>query len=278
MPELPDVEVFKRIFEANALKKRITRVTVFDHRILADTSTSELRAALEGNRFEEARRIGKNLLVRRSGGSWLAFHFGMTGFFKAFEDLAQDPDHDSVRFDFEDGLHLAYDSTRKLGEIRLVQSLESFVQAKGLGADPLDPELTADRFVERIFTRRGKIKPRLMRQDVVAGIGNIYSDEILYQAGIHPQTPVQDLTRTELVRVYQAMHKVIKDAVGCGADPERLPEGFLIPQRRPGGRCPWCSTELEVVELSGRRGYACPSCQPRPEKDLGWAAGAATPA
>jgi len=266
MPELPDVEVFKRTFEAKALEKRISTVNVFDHRILAETSTSDLRGALEGDRFVEAQRVGKHLLARLSAGDWLAFHFGMTGFFKAFEDLAEDPDHDSARFDFEDGVHLAYCSTRKLGEIRLVQSLDRYVQSKGLGIDPLDPELTVDRFVELFFTKRGKTKNRLIRQDVVSGFGNIYSDEILYQAGIHPETPVQDLTRVEMVRMYEVMHEVINAAVEQGADPERLPDWFLIPHRTPGGRCPLCSTELEVIEKSGRRSYACPACQPRPEK------------
>jgi formamidopyrimidine-DNA glycosylase len=263
MPELPDVEIFKRIFDANALGKRIASVRVFDHRILADTSTSELRVALERDRFVESRRVGKVLLARLSGGDWLSFHFGMTGFFKAFTDLAEDTEHDSVRFDFEDGVCLAYDSTRKLGEIRLVQDPDSFLKAKGVGMDPLDPEMTADRFVELVSSSRGRIKPRLMRQDLVAGLGNIYSDEVLYQAGIHPKTAVQDLDREDLVRIYEALHTVIETAVEHQADPDRFPDWFLIPRRHSGGRCPVCSRELEVVEVSGRRGYACPGCQPR---------------
>jgi len=263
MPELPDVEIFKRIFEANALAKRVVSVRVFDHRILADTNTSELRVALEGDRFVEARRVGKVLLAKLSGGDWLSFHFGMTGFFKAFADLAEDTEHDSVRFDFEDGMHLAYDSTRKLGEIRLIQDPDGFLKDKGVGIDPLDPELSADRFVELVSARRGKIKSCLMRQDVVAGLGNIYSDEVLYQAGIHPETPVQELDREDLVRMYEALHTVIETAVEHQADPNGFPDWFLIPHRHPGGRCPVCSRELEEVEVSGRRGYACPACQPR---------------
>jgi formamidopyrimidine-DNA glycosylase len=104
-----------------------------------------------------------------------------------------------------------------------------------------------------------------MRQDLVAGLGNIYSDEVLYQAGIHPETPVQELKQEELVRIYEAMLTVIETAVEHQADPDSFPDWFLIPRRHAGGRCPVCSRELEVVEVSGRRGFACPGCQPRIE-------------
>jgi formamidopyrimidine-DNA glycosylase len=190
----------------------------------------------------------------------------MTGFFKYFTDITKDSEHDSVRFDFKDGTFLAYDSTRKLGRVLLIRDDSAFLQEKNLGVDLLDPELTEERFVDLLSSRRGMIKSQLMNQALLAGLGNIYSDEVLFQAGIHPRTRIQNLTSGDLQRLYQVMHKVIAAAVKHKANPEQLPDWFFLPRRHVGGRCPVCGCELSTVLVSGRRGYVCTRCQPLKQK------------
>jgi formamidopyrimidine-DNA glycosylase len=264
MPELPDVEVMRKRFESAAIDKKISSMVVFDHRVLAETGDEELRIALEGDRFVHTKRHGKYLLAGLAGGDWIAFHFGMTGCFSCFADPTQDPEHDSVRFDFEDGTHVAYESTRKLGEVRLIQDEAAYLLEKGLGMDALDPGLTEQRFEHLFSGRRGKIKTQLMNQKIMAGLGNIYTDEILFQSGIHPHSEVQNLTSSDWSRIYHAMHMVIETAVEKGANPDLLPARFLIPNRHTGGKCPVCGSELSRIRISGRWGYACSKCQLEP--------------
>ncbi len=198
MPELPDVEVFTKYFKSTVLQKPISQVVIFDHRVLADTTTEELHIALQGNRFVHAHRHGKYLLAQLYSGDWLVFHFGMTGFIQYFKDIYEDTPHDSLRFDFEDQSYLAYDSTRKLGEVRMVKDVKTWLKEQGLGPDPLDPNMTRERFIELLPTRRGAIKSQLMNQKVLAGLGNIYADEIHFQVRIHPQTKIKNLSSKAL--------------------------------------------------------------------------------
>lgn len=267
MPELPDVEVFTRYFKSTVMQRSISQVVVFDHRVLANTTTEELHIALQGNRFVHAHRHGKYMLAQLYSGDWLAFHFGMTGFIQYFKDIYEDTPHDSVRFDFEDHSYLAYDSTRKLGEVKIVKDVQTWLTQQDLGPDPLDPDITRERFIELLSARRGAIKSQLMNQKVLAGLGNIYADEILFQAGIHPQTKIKDLSSKALGDIYQIMHAVLYTAIEHGADPERLPQNWLLHRRYPGALCPVCGQELERVSVAGRRGYACPSCQSLPGRD-----------
>lgn len=264
MPELPDVEVFTRYFKSTVLQKTISQVVVFDHRVLSDTTTEELHIVLEGNRFVHAQRHGKYLLAQLYSGDWLVFHFGMTGFIQYFKDIYEDTPHDSLRFDFEDQSYLAYDSTRKLGEVKIIKDVGAWLKEQELGPDPLDPDMTRKRFVELLSARRGAVKSQLMNQKFLAGLGNIYADEILFQAKIHPQTQIKDLSAKDLEDIYQVMHSVLDAAIKHMADPEGLPKNWLLHRRYPGALCPVCNTELQRISVAGRRGYACPSCQPQP--------------
>lgn len=268
MPELPDVEVFTQYFKSTVLQKAVSQVVIFDHRVLADTTTEELHIALQGNRFVQAQRHGKYLLAQLYSGDWLVFHFGMTGFIKYFKSIYEDTSHDSLRFDFEDQSYLAYDSTRKLGEIKMVKDVKTWRKEQELGPDPLDPDMTRERFVELLSARRGAIKSQLMNQKVLAGLGNIYADEILFQAKIHPQSQIKNLSSKDLEDIYQVMHSVLDTAIEHGADPEGLPKNWLMQRRYPGALCPVCSQELERVSVAGRRGYVCPSCQTLPGRGM----------
>jgi formamidopyrimidine-DNA glycosylase len=260
MPELPDVETFKRYMDSTSLHQAIERVQVKSRKILGNVSARKLQADLRGHEFESSRRHGKYLLVHVDDKAWLTIHFGMTGRLKYFRDAQEEPAHARLIIRFDNGFHLAYDCQRQLGKVDLAKDAESFIQEKKLGPDALD--LNVNAFIERLGRARGSIKAALMNQKIIAGIGNIYSDEILFQAGVHPKTKVGDVGEDTLKRMFRAMKRVLKITIDRQADPERLPDSYLIPHRGRDKSCPHCSNDLERMKISGRTAYYCPKCQP----------------
>ncbi|MFQ5773603.1 MAG: DNA-formamidopyrimidine glycosylase [Kiloniellaceae bacterium] len=266
MPELPDVESFRRYLDATSLHRRIAHVHVADARILHGISARGLHRRLTGRRMEATRRHGKHLLARLDDATWLTLHFGMTGRLKAFEDMADDPRYDRVRFDFEDGNHLAYENRRMLGRVGMADNVEAFIKAEGLGPDALDPAFDEAAFAAAVGKRRGLAKAALMDQTLLAGVGNIYADEILFQAGLHPKAKLQDLDAARLARLYRTMRAVLQTAIDRGAGSEelveRLPPSYLLPHREKGAKCPRCGGAIQVLKISGRSACFCPRCQP----------------
>lgn len=262
MPELPDVAVYKRYLDSTALHQRISDVKVLDDNLLDGASEAAIRRALRGASIEETRRHGKHLFARLSMGGWLALHFGMTGRLEYYtgEDA---PEYGYFRIDFQNGYHLAVAMPRKLGHVRLIDDPDAFIGEKELGPDA--QRLDFDAFETCLERRRGMIKSALMDQTVIAGLGNIYSDEVLFQAGIHPRTPVQDLDEHALHALFDAMQDVLRTAIEHQADPARLPaDRFMLPHRGGDNKDPHSGTELEQISVAGRTGYYSPARQPSP--------------
>jgi len=268
MPELPDVELYKRYLDEHALRQTIERVVVNDARILGHLPATAFVARLTGNRFEDSRRHGKHLLVRLKKDGWLALHFGMTGNLAYFRNAADDPPYDRVRFDFTGGRHLAYVNRRMLGRVGLADDADEFIQAEELGPDALDPAFDLVTFARAIEGRRRDVKSVLMDQTLIAGIGNIYADEILLQARLHPKTPVTSLDERQRAELFRQIKRVLQTAIECGAGAEqfleRLPDDYLLPHREKGGKCPRCGGPIATLTAAGRTSYYCPRCQPAP--------------
>ena len=260
MPELPDLEVARRYVNATSLHQKIRSVEVREQRILGDASARELGNALEGRSFDSTRRHGKNLFLGLDDGGWMLLHFGMTGRLLYFEDLAKDPPHDRFLISFENGYHLALDDARMFGRVDLVENPEAFIRNKKLGPDPLALDVAS--FRERFEGRRGGIKAALMNQQVVAGIGNIYSDEILFQVRLHPRTDVRRLDGANLEELHGQTLRVLDKAIERGANPNELPEPFLLSHRSEGEECPRGNGEIHKTTAAGRTAYYCPACQP----------------
>jgi formamidopyrimidine-DNA glycosylase len=163
---------------------------------------------------------------------------------------------------FSNGYHLAYDAQRKLGEIALIRDKAAYLAQKEIGMDALSPDCDDAALRDALRGRRGMIKSALMNQKLVAGIGNIYADEILFQAHIHPKTPVNALDEPKLHTLFQTMKDVLQTAIEHQADPARFPDSFLIPHREQDARCPQCSGHIDALKVSGRTSYYCPACQP----------------
>lgn len=262
MPELPDVEIFRQYLDKTSLHKPIEKCRVLDTDILGQVSKSRLQSILKDNQFVESVRHGKYALARLEKSHWLVFHFGMTGFLKYFKKEKSRPEHLRLVIDFTNGYHLGYDAVRKLGQIELAKDPKSFADEKNLGMDALDNNLTFDMFKTLISKKKQMgVKSFLMRQDLLCGIGNIYSDEICFQARLHPKKKIAQLGEDELKTFFESIQSVLETAIECGADPGKLPDAFIIPQRKKDGDCPGCGGTVQRLKISGRSAYYCARCQ-----------------
>jgi formamidopyrimidine-DNA glycosylase len=259
MPELPDVEVFKRYFEDHALHKTIDHVEIRSDTIVKKVSSRSLRQTLANQSFDQARRIGKYLLVRLSGGASLVVHFGMTGSFAYAENGDGEQAYARALFDFKGGGRLAFVNKRQFGFLSLTPDQTRFIDEHALGPDALS--LSRDEFTGRLEGRRGTIKAVLMNQSVMAGIGNIYSDEILFQTGIRPDRGVASLSAKERASLHRTMRRVLETAIRHNADPHAFPASYLTPRREADAPCPRGTGSIKKATISGRSAYFCPSCQ-----------------
>lgn len=261
MPELPDVEVFRQYVDATSLRRRVDDVLVHDQ-LVVDTSPRTLRDRLRGAELSGTRRHGKHLFVHADGEGWLRLHFGMTGRLEAFSRDGQ-PEHTELRLDLDDGSHLAYVNQRKFGQISWVEDPDAFIHQHDLGPDPLADDVGPEVFRERVGGRRGTVKSALMNQQVLAGLGNVYVDEVLFHAGIHPESDVAALTAEHLLDLHRCTRAVIAESVRDRADVTRVPDDWLLPHREPGVRCPRGDGEIEQRKVSGRSTHLCPGHQRR---------------
>jgi formamidopyrimidine-DNA glycosylase len=263
MPELPDVEIFRSYFDSTSLHQEIVDIE-FDtaaERILEDITVDQLKDELVGHQCEETRRHGKYFFARLDNQKWLMLHFGMTGYFQYYKNEDEKPSHSRLILDFANDYHLAFSNTRKLGKVKMMDDDESYISEKGLGPDVLSDDFDFEKFTEVLAGRRGMIKSALMNQDIMAGIGNIYSDEILFQAKIHPKTSVNALSEKDLKQIFEATQAVMKTAIEKNVDTSQFPDSYIIPHREEGESCPRCDGEVKNIKVSGRSGYYCPSCQ-----------------
>lgn len=289
MPELPDVEIQRGFVERHALQRAIETVEIVDaEKVLTGTTTPELCRELTGSAIAKSERLGKYLLCHLTRNDrMLVLHFGMTGYlaFQEGEDLyiaggAESggserrrqgeslPEKTKGIFAFRDGTRLGYVNMRLLGSIFLIRDLAAFRRVHGIGPDALS--LSRDAFLE-LLAGRGSAKSTLMNQKKLSGIGNVYSDEILFQAGVHPKRKLSDLTDKEKNRLYDSLRLVLETAIEKEADPQQFPATFLTPHRSSGtgrdrrGRNSEMRTEdgwrIQKARIGGRGAFYSPEKQ-----------------
>ncbi len=265
MPELPDVEGFRRVAK-QAAHRQVREVRVHDAQVLRGVGSEAFQRTLRRRYLAEPRRHGKWLLIGTAGAAnapasppVVLLHFGMTGNLQWCPHDAELHDHDRVVFDFAAG-ELRYRDMRKLTGIHLAREQDEVDDLlTGLGPDA--QQIEAAEFGERLTRTRRRLKPALMDQSVIAGLGNICVDEILWRARIHPNRSTADLTDDDLDRLYREMRAMLREAVRVG----RVPDGpsWLTGHRdEPDRRCPRCSTALRRTRIGGRSTLWCPTCQP----------------
>ena len=261
MPELPEVETFKRYLDSTSLHQRITNVEVRDAYVLKHISARGLARRLKGRRFESSHRHGKHLFVRSGDELWLRLHFGMTGWLQYLKRDEETPNTARVLFRFVNNRRLAFDDQRKFGEIELIQDLDEFLQTRGIGPDAL--EISLSQFKAVLGKHRGAVKAILLNQQLIAGIGNLYADEILFRARMHPGTDAGRLSDKDLSRLFRAMCHVLEKAIALKTDFNRLPKSWLLTHRGKAGRCPHCGRALKSATIGGRTSWFCAHCQKR---------------
>ena len=259
MPELPDVEIFKRYLDATSLHQRIHDVDVRNKYILKDITAPALARGLKGRLFESSRRHGKHLFVRADGKIWLRLHFGMTGSLDYFKDDKQASRHARVIFVFANHHRLAFDDQRQFGQIGLLKDVDEFLKKRSLGPDALDLDL--GEFKKILGKRRGAVKSILLNQQLIAGIGNIYADEILFRTRMHPATEISRLDDKALAKLFRATRYILDKAIAAKADVEQMPKSWLLPHRGKGGKCPRCGEKLRSAKIGGRTAWFCARCQ-----------------
>jgi len=261
MPELPEVETFKRYLDSTSLHQRVTGVAVRDVYVLKRISARELARRLKGRRFENSRRHGKHLFVRAGNELWLRLHFGMTGWLQYLKRDEETPNTARVLFRFANNRRLAFDDQRKFGEIELIKDVDEFLQTRGLGSDAL--EISLSQFKAIVGKHRGAVKAILLNQQLIAGIGNLYADEILFRARTHPATKAARMSDKDLQRLFRATRDVLERAIALKTDFNRLPKSWLLPHRGKRGRCPRCGRVLKSATIGGRTSWFCAHCQER---------------
>lgn len=256
MPELPDVEIFRQYGESNALNQSIEKISIAEPKI-AENTEGQFNNKLKGHQFTHADRMGKYLLFPSTGENVLVMHFGMTGWLEY--NRGKMHQHTRASIVFSNGYALHFINPRKLGRIALANDPDDFLKEKKVGYDALAIKL--EQFQDIIRKKKGTRKSFLMNQAVIAGIGNIYSDEILFQAGLCPKKQIADLEGHHQLALFQSMKEVLHVAIEHQANPEKLPGSFIIPYRKDGAQCPACGGEVKKDKISGRSFYYCPNCQ-----------------
>ena len=271
MPEMPEVETVRRTLTPLAVGKTIKRVDVwYDKIIVGDVKSFQQQ--LKGKTIEKIDRYGKYLLFRL-GDLTIVSHLRMEGKYRLITADAPREKHEHLQFIFTDGSALRYDDVRKFGRLQLVETgTERIVTGiKHLGPEALSPEFTEDYFAKSLKNKTKKIKTLLLDQTVVAGLGNIYVDEVLWQAKINPVAEPKDLTKQQVQDLYEAINSTIKEAIKLGGttvhsflNAEGQAGGYqdrLEVYGRAGEDCLRCGGKLVKIKVNGRGTTYCPNCQ-----------------
>jgi len=278
MPELPEVETIRRDLHRKVKDKEIKFVTVNTPKIVKEPPISEFCTQIEGKVFKNINRRGKYLVIELDSGKKLVIHLGMTGLliYPFNEDSKKiiNVKHNHLVFTFIDGTKLIFNDVRKFGKIYLVSNLNKIKSMAKLGVDPLD-----DCFKEEIFVqilnkkKKSKIKSFLMNQEFITGLGNIYVNEVLYRANIHPLRKISSLHKEEIGNLYQQIKLVLNKAIKAGGstvadeaylntdgEKGKFAEKLQVYARK-GEPCVKCGHSIDVVRIEGRSSFICPQCQ-----------------
>jgi len=278
MPELPEVETIRRQLAPALEGRRLERAEVLDPRWSDPAAPAEVAAAVEGRRIERLERRGKYLVAGLEDEVHLVMHLRMTGtllLVAADEDRHGRP-HLRVRLELDSGDRMLFCDPRRFGTgvvLLGAEAREAYFSAR-LGVEPLGPDFTTEALRALAAGRRAPVKAFLLSQERIAGVGNIYADEALFAASLHPLRPVGTLRPVQLASLRDAVVAALEagiDARGATIDDFRHADGargsfqdrFAV-HRREGEPCPRCATPIRKIRAAGRGTYVCERCQPRP--------------
>jgi formamidopyrimidine-DNA glycosylase len=269
MPELPEVETIVRGLREPLIGHMLTGVRIRCEDLVARPLAGEFKHRIVSQEILGVNRRGKYLIFALSGGASLIVHLRMSGRLSVKDPGDELDKHDHLIFELDDGRELRFNNVRKLGRVYLVDDADEIVGK--LGPEPLEDDFTAADFAALLSERRGMIKPLLLNQRFIAGVGNIYADEALFVARIHPERRADTLTAEEIERLYHAIRQVLRQGIeNCGTTlstyrdaegREGWNQAYLKVSRRKDQPCPRCGTPIERIVVGGRGTYFCPKCQ-----------------
>ena len=272
MPELPEVETIRRGLISGSdgvpslVHQRITSVDLFWPKAVASPDPLQFIQGLQQREIVSLSRRGKFLLINLDHGT-LIFHLRMSGDLRMLPAGEPTQKHDRLQLNFNSGWKLVFNDTRKFGRAWLTEDPQKVLS--GIGCEPLDPDLTPDKFHAMLQVRSRQIKPLLMDQHFLAGLGNIYTDEALFSAGIHPLRRSDTLTQPEAERLLAAIREVLQQGIlAKGASIDWVYRGgdfqnhFQV-YKRTGSPCPRCGTPIQRIVVGQRSTHFCPVCQPQ---------------
>ncbi|UNC91597.1 DNA-formamidopyrimidine glycosylase [Candidatus Contubernalis alkaliaceticus] len=273
MPELPEVETIKESLKETISFKKIKEVEVFCAKLIKFPEVLQFVKDIKNKKIKSLERRGKYLIIKLTFNTNLVVHLGMTGQL-IYSDLPLQMDkHTHLLFHFEDNTVLQYRDVRKFGCLWLVKDgcLRFVSGLAQLGPEPLSQEFSMEYF-NTILNKKSIIKYLLLSQNNLAGLGNIYVDEILFRAGISPERTAADLSLKEREKLYHTIRSVLEEAIRArgtsvvnyiDSDGKKGSfQDFLRVYRRTGELCFVCSTPIKRIVLAGRGTYFCPKCQP----------------
>jgi formamidopyrimidine-DNA glycosylase len=266
MPELPEVETIKNELLPHVLNRTIKTVDVFWDRMVKKPSIKEFRAQVVGQKITSLTRRGKYLFFHLSGGKILVMHMKMTG---SLVMNSKDTKYARAVFHLDNGKAVYFHDPRKFGKMWLEKDTKAVTSQ--LGPEPLDKDFTPASLAAILSKRTAPIKPVLLDQSIIAGIGNMYADESLFAARIHPEKPTNKLTKVEVNRLHVAIQTVLQKALKKKGASVR---NYIRPDGAPGTahdefnvahgvgkNCPRCGTPIQRIVVRGRGTYFCPNCQ-----------------
>ncbi len=273
MPELPEVETVLRSLETKTLDCTIIDVQVLEEKIIKRPAPEQFKQLLQGQKIIGFIRQGKYLIMEIGDSMLLVVHLRMTGRLICSENPPPVNKHTHVIFYLDQGKEIHFQDIRKFGTMHLInrEELDCFPPLMVLGCDALDPQLTPELFLEKFKGRKGQVKGLLLNQSFIAGLGNIYANEVLYKAGIQPQRSADSLSIQEKKQLYEAIHSILESAIeyrgttlqdyvdGDGKQGEF--QNKLQVHSRAGKQCLSCGESIIRIKQGGRSSFYCPSCQ-----------------
>ncbi len=273
MPELPEVETIRRSLEANLRGKTFVGVEVFLDSMIKGADPGMLASQLEGKKITSIERRGKYLIIQLTGGQTMVIHLRMTGQLLYCGPEQEKPKHTHLVFHLNDQHEIRFIDQRQFGRVYLVpsQELDSISGLKNLGVEPLSEAFTRAFFRKELRNKRTKIKPLLLDQTFIAGIGNIYADEALFRARINPERIASTLDPREVARLYLGIREVLNEGIeNKGTTVRDYVDGDgnrgsnqsnLRVYGREGEPCEKCGKPIERKTIGGRSSHYCPKCQ-----------------
>lgn len=259
MTEWPEIARFRRTLAAGALNRRIAKVDLVDPNRLRGSRPEDLGAALTGFHFTDPRQHGKLLALRVSCGWQLVLTPGPQGDLVLLAEDAAQPEAARLALHFADGGALVLADARGLSAIELTDDLAVTLRSQGIGPDAT--EMSAADFAALMARQGGVLKATLIDQARIAGLGHVYADEALFQAGLAPTRRPCDLDAAAVQRLHDTIHSILSDAVAFAGPKGEVPAHWLMARREGAATCPRCDTPLVQDMVGGQTTRACPRCQ-----------------